>query len=276
MNKSDMLKTVCDDVELVTGIKTVIYDEEHKIIHSQPNMMCDFCKEVRRSAALTEKCFACDAHGLSQSAKARDIYVYHCHMGLTEAVAPVLENGRTVGYLMLGQILCKNEREHVEKCIQALGNEVDKKALLAHLDAMSETDEHHLRATARILAMSATYVRFHELLTQQKNTLAYKIESYIFENIADQALSAKSICAALGFSRTALYNAAKTAFGIGIGDYVQKVRGEQAIHLLRTTSLPLSHVAERVGLSTTARLNRLLKAQAGMCAKEIKRTATIS
>ncbi|MBQ2757885.1 MAG: PocR ligand-binding domain-containing protein [Clostridia bacterium] len=274
MHSNEMLKTVCDDIELITGIKTVIYDENKKIIHRQSNMMCAFCLEVRRSAALTEKCLACDAYGFAKSARERDICIYHCHMGLTEAVAPVMENGRTVGYLMLGQILRKDERERVKKCIEALGGEIDREALYQHLDAMSETDEHHLRATARMLAMSAAYVRSHELLTQRKSTLAYKIENYVFENIAAPTLSAQGICAALGFSRTALYNTCKSSFGTGIAEYVQKIRAEHAVHLLRSTRLPLARVAEGVGLTSTARLNRLLKTQTGMTAKKLRRQST--
>jgi AraC-like DNA-binding protein len=37
------------------------------------------------------------------------------------------------------------------------------------------------------------------------------------------------------------------------------------------TDLPLFRVAERVGLSTPVRLSRLLKAETGMTAKEIRK-----
>jgi AraC-like DNA-binding protein len=194
-------------------------------------------------------------------------------MGLTEAVAPVFEGGRTVGYLMLGQLLRKGEREQVKERILALGNEVNSEALCRFLNAMPETDEQHLRATARILAMSAAYVRTNELLARHKETAAYKIEKHVFLHVADPALSASTVCAALGFSRTALYNACKSSFGMGIREYIQKARGEHAIHLLQKTPLPLTHVAEQVGINGTARLNRLLQAQVGLSAKEIRRRA---
>ena len=271
MNTKDMLRAACDDIELITGIKTVIYDENRKMIHSQPDLMCDFCREVRRSRRLTEKCLACDAHGFSASAQGGDICIYHCHMGLVEAVAPVTENGRTVGYLMLGQLLPENGRERVRKQIDLLGAEVDRAALYAHLDAMPETDEKHLRATARILAMSAAYVRVHEWMREQKNTAAYQIERYVFENLTNEALTARTVGAAMGFSRTALYNACMKGFGMGAGDYIRKVRADRAIRLLRTTALPLAHVAEQVGVGTPARLTRLLKAQTGMTAKDARR-----
>ena len=271
MNSNEMLRTVCDDVELITGIKTVIYDENRKIIHSQPDMMCDFCKVVRQSAALTEKCLACDAYGFEKSAQERGIFIYRCHMGLTEAVAPVTENGRTVGYLMLGQLLTKNGREQVRACIDALEDASLHEELSRLLSAMPETDERHLRATARILAMSAAYVRSHELLTRRKSTVAYKIESYVFENLANPDLTTKTVCAALGFSRTALYNACIKDFGVSMSEYVREVRADRALHLLRNTALPIARIAEQVGLSATERLNRLLKSQIGLTAGKIRK-----
>ena len=270
MRSNETLRSVCDDVELITGIKTVVYDESRRIIQSQPDGMCAFCREIRRSRELTAKCLACDEYGLSQSAKCGDICIYQCHMGLTEAIAPVTENGRTVGYLMLGQLLPENGRNRVLDRIEALGDDVDKAALRAHLDAMVETDEKHLRAAARILAMSASYVRFHEWMKQRKDTAAYKIETYVFENIANDSLTAQSVGAAVGFSRTALYNVCIKNFGMGMSEYIRRARADLAVRLLRTTSLPISLIAERVGVSSPSRLTRLLKSELGMTAKQVR------
>ena len=273
MRSNDALRSVCDDIELITGIKTVVYDDDRRIIQSQPDGMCGFCREIRRSKALTEKCLACDEYGLSKSSRDGDIFIYQCHMGLVEAIAPIIENGRTVGYLMLGQLLPENGRDNVLARIDALGdraNEVDCEALRAHLDAMVETDEKHLRATARILAMSAAYLRIHEWIKQRKDTAAYKIETYVFENIASDSLTAQSVGAAVGFSRTALYNICIKNFGMSMSEYIRKTRADLAARLLRTTSLPVSHVAERVGVSSSARLTRLLKSELGMTARQIR------
>lgn len=270
MKANEILKLICDDVELITGIKTVIYDENRRLIHAQPNSMCDFCKEIRRTKALAEKCKQCDAYGFAQCTQKQDMHIYHCHMGLIEAVTPVTENGRPVGYLMLGQILPGNGRTRVCEQINALDECVDKEALYAHLDAMNETDEQHLRATARILAMSAAYVRLHEWMKQRKKTIIYKVEHYVFEHLSQESLSSQSVETAVGMSRTALYHTCKEHFGMGMSEYIRHMRVNTAIRLLRTTDLPLSIVAEQVGISSVAQLTRLCKAQTGMTAKKIR------
>lgn len=272
MKLNDELRSVCDDIELMTGIKTVIFDEERKLIQSQPEGMCKFCSEIRKSKALTKRCFACDAYGFNQCEKTHDISVYRCHMGLIEAIAPISDGGRTVGYMMLGQILPLGERETVRKKIDSLGCEVDRGALYSYLDAMTETDEKSILAAARILAMSAAYVRANDWLERRKSTTAYKIERYVYENIGNESLSATDICSALGLSRTALYNICKKSFGVGIGEYIRRVRCDEAIRLLKASDIPVFLVADRVGLSISA-LGRVLKSREGLTAKEIRRAS---
>lgn len=270
MNFKDTLRSVCDDVELLTGIKTVIYDENRNLLHAQPSGMCDFCKEIRRSGVLTQKCFKCDEYGFSMTREYEDICIYQCHMGLTEVMAPVMENGRIIGYLLAGQMLAEGSREKVRERICSLGGDVDRDALCKHLDAMQEIDEKHLRATLRILAMSAAYVRVQQWLKRRKDTTEYKIESYVFENLASGSLSANSVGTAIGLSRTALYNVCIKSFGMGIGEYIRDARCKRAVRLLKTTELTLSEIADAVGITSAGRLARLLKQRTGMTAKEIR------
>ena len=148
---------------------------------------------------------------------------------------------------------------------------VSKDALNTHLDAMSETDDRHLRAAARILARSAAYVRFHEWMRGKRETVTYEIERYVFENLGSEELNAQSVGASMGLSRTSLYKLCIESFGMGMGEYIRKMRADEAVRLLRMTDLPLFRVAERVGLATPVRLSRLLKSETGMTAKEIRK-----
>ena len=270
MHSKEMLKSICDDIELISGIQTVIYDENKTVIHSQLDAMSDFCAKVRTSKALTEKCFSCDKAGLKKCEFSRDLHIYQCHMGLYEAVAPIIENGHSIGYLMLGQILLKGTRDTVLKKIDELTEDVDKAMLRESLDSLSETDEAHMRAAARILAMSASYVRLHELMKQEKSSIRYEIESFVFSHIEDEGLTTKFVCASLGLSRTALYKICKASLGIGMSEYIHKIRASHAVNLLKSTNLQISEVAEKVGL-TQSSLSRLLKNQFGKSAKEIRK-----
>ncbi|MBQ8311345.1 MAG: PocR ligand-binding domain-containing protein [Clostridia bacterium] len=270
MEANEILKSICDDVELISGIKTVIWDKHKNMIHTQPNGMCDFCAEVRKSPVLAKKCRECDLSGFAGCTPDRDIHIYRCHMGLVEAIAPITENGLPVGYLMLGQLLPEGERETVASRIDALDEPSNKLALHRSLSLIKETNEEQLRAAVRILAMCASYVRMNALLQRQKSSVVREIEQYVAAHLSDAALTIAIVCKALGLSRTALYTACREGFGMGLGGYIVRARTDRAITLLKTTEQSLSDIANAVGISSTDYLTKLIKKQTGLSPKAIR------
>lgn len=270
MLELDSFRTLCNDVEAVTGIKTILFDLNGTVLHAQPNTMCAFCRIIQGSPTLRKKCHECDALGFHNVPDGEDMHVYRCHMGLVEAVAPVTENGMTVAYLMFGQVLPTGGRDAVRANVAALPDEEDKASLYRCLDEIPETDESRIRASARILAMCASYVRQRELLPTRQATLSNRITAYIAKHLADPTLSVARICTAIGISRTALYETASTAFGMGISSYIKKERIARALKLLRTTNLPLSEIARRTGFQDSDQLYKRIKYETGRSPRAIR------
>ena len=275
MQNENTFKSICDDIELMSVIKTVIYDGDMNIIYSQPDLMSPFCACIRKSDELQKKCFECDRYGFRGCGVNKDIHIYRCHMGLTEAVAPIIENGRPIGYLMLGQLLSENSREQVKQKISRLPDDVDKEKLFGLLGDMNETGEEQIRAAARILAMCACYVRLNSLMKPHSDTLMHSVSKYIYDNLAKRELSVSEVCSAIGMSRTSLYILSKENFGMGIAEYIRKMRIESAIKLLNTTSMSLFSIAERVGISSPEYLIKLIKKHTGMTPKQIRSYKTM-
>jgi ligand-binding sensor protein len=73
--------------------------------------MCEFCQEVRTNPILFEKCIACDNRGFDMCDATRKPYIYRCHMGVIEAIAPIYSGEMSIGYLMFGQIATENKEE---------------------------------------------------------------------------------------------------------------------------------------------------------------------
>ena len=112
----------------IAGMKTVLYDADRRFLYSYPSSMCEFCEEIRKCPSLTEKCFECDNHGFDVCDKTMKPYVYKCHMGLSEIITPIVENGVIIGYMMIGQILMEGDTNKVRALIDLAGEKygVDK------------------------------------------------------------------------------------------------------------------------------------------------------
>ena len=207
---------------------------------------------------------------LERCRRDRDICIYRCHMGLTEATAPILADGAVIGYLMFGQLLARDGRAEVLRRLEALKGLESKAALRGEIARMEEKDEHTLRAAARLLSMCACYIRLHPLLRSQQKNQALPLAQYIEENLADPELSIPQLCAVFGVSRGTLYQRSRAAFQMGITDYIRQARLNAALMLLRQTDLPLYAVAAQVGIGDPDYLARLVKKQTGKSPRRLR------
>lgn len=263
--KNELLKNICEDIHSITGIKPVIYDAEMRILYAHPLSMGEFCCEVRKSPAQQQKCLACDREAFETCRRTGELCIYRCHMGLTEAAAPILDHGTVIGYLLFGQLLSQNDREKVAEKVR--GNP----RLTALLHAMEPTDEQIIRASARLMAMCTSYVHLQNILKTPAENLALSLADHIETHLKDD-LSPETLMRRFGLSRSTLYNLSKTAFGMGISAYVRTRRLEAGIDLLQQGTLPVWRVAEEVGLSDANYFTKLIRRRTGQTPSALRKS----
>ena len=276
MTNQELLQGVCEDIYQATGIKPVLYNADMQILYAHPLSMGAFCTAVRNYAGLMEKCLACDRAGLEQCRKNQDICIYQCHMGLTEAAAPILEDGRVIGYLLFGQMLSGGNHDIVCEKIDSASEVKDKDALKEEIAQLEEISDTKLRAAARLMGMCACYVRLHQLIRMQQESLALPIEQYIKANLSDQELGIASICNQFGISRGKLYLLARQSYAMGITEYIRALRLKKAQEYLCSTNWPLYKIAEKTGIADGDYLTKLIKKATGKSPRQIRKEATPS
>jgi len=205
------------------------------------------------------------------SRESGDICIYQCHMGLTEAAAPILDSGVVIGYLLFGQLLSGNCKDQICARIDGMDQVFDKAAFKEKLALLEEISDEKLRAAARLMTLCACYIRLNNLLGVQQENLAMHIAQYIQKNLHDSTLSIPSICAQFGISRSTLYTVSKKSFHLGITDYLREMRLKRAEELLRTEDIPLYRVAEMVGIPDADYLSKLLKKAVGKSPRQIRK-----
>lgn len=269
MNNQEQLTNICTDIYTITGIKPVIYNAKMQIIYAHPLAMCAFCKELRKDPINESRCLYCDQTGFEACRKSGELYIYQCHMGLTEAVAPIIDRGSVIGYLLFGQLLQNEAKEKIEEQIKK-GSFGNKQLLLKHLAAMEPSEEHIIRASARLMAMCTSYLRLQNILKQQQEDLTAALTTYINEHLSED-LSSPALCKQFGISRSTLYVLSKNSLGMGIGSYIRNCRIKKAIKLLQSSSLPVYQIAEEVGIQDANYFSKLIKQQTGKSPKKIQK-----
>ena len=271
MQALEQIRQMCSDIYDITGIKAVFYDGDMGMIYSHPNSMGAFCSCVRENPGLTEKCLACDREGFSRCRKTEEMVIYRCHMGLTEVVCPVKDNGAVTGYILFGQILSQGQKGSIQKKIET-GSYQNKTRLLVLLEEMISTENTVIHACARLMTMCAGNIPLKDILRLRRQSLPARIEVFLRQNLSCRELSIPMLCRQFGISRGTLYTVSKESFGMGVTEYIRQLRVRQAIELLRRERWPLYRIADEVGFSDPNYLAKVIKAETGLTPKKIQKT----
>lgn len=260
------------DFYKLTGIKIVLYDEKRNYLYSYPEDMCSFCEAVRTIDALSEKCISCDNIGFDVCEKTHKPYIYRCHLGLAEAIAPICENDIVIGYMMLGQILCEQDKAAVtESAIKVCDKyNFDKNELLNMLSNVRVVGEDFVASAVNMMSMCACYLYYNKIIKNKSDVLSVIIEKYIDAHLSEK-LGLDVLCGKLYISRSRLYTISKNCFGMGISDYVRKRRIEEARKKLKTSDKPVNVIAIELGYPDVNYFSRTFKKETGYTPSEYRK-----
>lgn len=94
-------------------------------------------------------------------------------------------------------------------------------------------------------------------------TFLLKLNALIADNMSNPALDVAFLSANMCISRSLLFNKVKAITGMGIVDYVNKLRIERSVVLLTTTSMNITEISEMVGFSSLRYFSKVFKSIKG-------------
>ena len=130
----------------------------------------------------------------------------------------------------------------------------------------------HILAAARILDSFTGYILHKGLVRLSTEELFERIQAFVEGHLSEE-LSVPVICAALGVSRTRLYEVMRRYGEDGVASFIKTKRLLRAKELLRTTDMKVSEVASAVGFSDYNYFLREFKRYFGVSSKKIRANA---
>jgi AraC-like DNA-binding protein len=109
-----------------------------------------------------------------------------------------------------------------------------------------------------------------QVLNEADQVFLDKMDRLIHENLSNEELSAKFLTDHLAMSRASLYNKVKTLTGMGVNDYINRIRIERSVHLLTTTDLSINEISHEVGFSYPRYFSTSFKQVKGMTPTKFK------
>ena len=242
------MKELLSNIYLLTNIKTAVFDSDFQEIAKVPGYDCAFCSLIRNDVNANKKCSDSDQYACEKSKEIDSPFLYICHAGLTEVVAPVHYGNIIIGYIIFGQLLQQNDTAAYweEIKVKCSDYNVDYNELFSAYIELKKVTNEEIYATAQLLEVCVGYLRLQQYVSHHEDNLHLQVDEYISNNL-DKDLSIEALCAYFNISRSKLCRVAKENYGRGITQVIRRLRVKKAKELLGTTVLPVSEIASSVG-----------------------------
>lgn len=233
----------------MTQIRITVFDDSFHELTSYPDTIAPFCQIVRSSPKGSFKCHECDQHACEVASKSRALYTYRCHAGLTESIAPIIVGNIVIGYLLFGHVFSYSSHQEGWDMIQKLCSPYhlpiqDLKMACWRQPIISED---YIASASHIMQAVGSYLCMERMVSLRQQELPVQIDEYILAHYTE-AIDAVSIAQYFDIGKTKLYEIAKQNYGIGIAEYIRKLRIEKAKQLLLEQSeLSLAEIAAECG-----------------------------
>ncbi len=262
-----------EDFYVLTGIRTVLFDEDFRELAAYPMGEHSFCHCMRKNESFLERCHKSDRQAFEKCRKKGEIHIFTCHAGLCEACAPIKSNGKVMGYLMLGRITdIKNKDELVSRVLERCGEYDVPQDHEDKIRKIKYRSEKQIRAAAKILDACCEYVKLRELVHPSGKQMIDLLERYVDMHIRED-ISVERICRELDISRTKLYETLRPHLNGGIAAYVKHRRLEYAKELVKSSEMTIPEISDACGFADYNYFLRSFKQKYGMSTKQFRENA---
>ncbi len=269
---NQLLKELMEDFYILTGIKIVIFDSEYQEILAYPDSHCNFCALMHSMEGTREKCIKSNESSFQRCKKTARLEIYHCHAGLVEATAPLIDNGTIIGYIMFGQISDLEDEKEAEAHLQSV---LAKYGLLIPetndmLCQITRKSSQQISAAAKILEACTFYVLLKDIISLRKQNFMKNLNSFLMAHLSED-LSIERLMREFGVSRNKLYESTSNYLGTGIAEHIKALRIKEAKRLLKETDLKIMQISDMVGFADYNYFCRVFKAETGLPAKQYRK-----
>ena len=242
------INSILKDFYDISGIRISIHDTEYNEIYCYPKEPAAFCKCLQQNRQVKSICENNDRTAFEIVNRTGKVYVYKCHMGLYEAVAPLYNYGTLSGYLMMGQIC--DSGPNVKKEIAKKANEILKNSKNSQDIAQSVVaiDRKLINSYINVMTLLAEYITGTNRTLFDNTRLPHLIKDYINKNFASE-ITLKVLSKKFGCCNATLTNSFKKEFGKTIMNYLFEVRLLKSAEMIEKTRDSFKEISFYCGFS---------------------------
>jgi AraC-like DNA-binding protein len=269
---TENLQSLIRHFYIATQLRVAIFDFDFNEVIAWPKEENVLCRLIKSTKKGWKRCRTCDLS--SQFRVKQNIYknyIYTCHAGLFDAIAPIMDNRRIIGYMMVGQ--CVPGDMPIQKAwnfsLNSCEDILDISDIKTEYYNLPRLTKQQMESCVQIMNACALYIGNKKYVNPDHDEIFTKIKSYTDIHLSED-LSVETLCSQLFLSRNLLFKTVKKETGLTLGQYIQAKRLEQAQSLLKNNERSIAEIAELCGISDYNYFSRIFKKQFGITPRDYR------
>lgn len=242
----DKLATLLKHLHICMGLKFALMDDQAREIFTS-STQTDFCAAVKNAPGGLECCLSCDAAALREMTATQKMKKYRCHCGLIEVALPVVENGRVIASILLGQFLDETPREKQwRRSLSLLKWFPDAEGLFDSYGCLRQVSSEELTSLIEIVHACIAEVRLQGMLSAARMSDGRRLKDYVLQHYS-RPITLDELCGHLHMGRSKLFELCHREFQKTPGELILEARIDAARELLENPKLTTAEIAQAVG-----------------------------
>ena len=268
------LRSLIANLYVLTGVPANILDAQGRdnyLFGGHP----PFCRLINDNPEGHRRCVECDMWKVRTYSASGGFQFYRCHLGICEALMPLYNREKPLAWLVFGCFLddstLGDQWENTRAMLDWWSGDLEE-LHLAFLQFRQYSSQ-ELQAYSETLEALYAYIRLENLILDAEQSDLQKLSLYLDQHYMEK-LSLAGISKALHIGRTKLCALAKElSGGQTLSQLIAQRRIIAAKRLLLQSSLPISAIAEEVGISDYNYFTKVFRSVTGMTPSRFRKTA---
>ena len=266
----DKLATLLKHLHICMGLKFALMDDQAREIFTS-STQTDFCAAVKNAPGGLERCLSCDAAALREMTATQKMKKYRCHCGLIEVALPVVENGRVIASILLGQFLDETPREKQwRRSLSLLKWFPDAEGLFDSYGCLRQVSSEELTSLIEIVHACIAEVRLQGMLSAARMSDGRRLKDYVLQHYS-RPITLDELCGHLHMGRSKLFELCHREFQKTPGELILEVRIDAARELLENPKLTTAEIAQAVGFPDASYFCQRFRRACGKTPTEYRR-----
>lgn len=264
--KHKELTALLRDLYLLSDVRVILYDRHrHCIVGEGADGRAGYCVAVQTNPKGLARCIRSDTQAFETVEKTGRPYIFNCPFGLFEAIVPLFDGERLMGYLFAGSAIAptaKQRKRALEEAMLYTGKLHSKDELAMLVDDLAAPDGDKRDALLRTMELLGRHIVENGWLDNGGESLAEMTQIYLDRNY-HRKLSLGEISRHFHCSTVTLTEGFRHSFGCTIVEYLTQKRLATAAALLQNSEFSIGTVAEKCGFSGTSYFSKAFKRHFG-------------